>query len=124
MFIHEVHEIAGTALMSVPQLQGGAVPQAGGVLDWINTTASEVKTTISIVLIVVGLVVGILIAAAKRTVPGVILAVVVGGFIAGLGGLIIAFGNMAQQEVTAIGPAESAHVLVVEGSPAIGDGAV
>ena len=114
MFIHEVHEIAGTALMSVPQLQGGAVPQAGGVLDWINTTASEVKTTISIVLVVVGLVVGILIGASKRTVPGVIMAVVVGGFIAGLGGLIITFGNMAQQEVAAIGPAESAHVLVVD----------
>lgn len=114
MFILEAHEVASTALMSVPQLQGGAVPQAGGILDWVNTTAGEVKTTISVVLIVVGLIVGILIAATKRSVPGVIMAVVVGGFIAGLGGLIIAFGNMAQQEVAATAPAETAHVLVVD----------
>lgn len=121
MFIHEVHEIAGTALMSVPQLQGGAAPMAGGgVIDWINVFTQDVKGAISGILIVAGLVVGGLIAASKRTVVGAILGVVVGGFIAGIGGLILAFGSMAQKEVVAIGQAETAHVLVVDETHAPG----
>lgn len=78
-------------------------PQAAGVFDWVNEKTASTQTAIHGILIVIGLLAGLIIAWRGKSVGSVVMGILVGGLIAALPTLIGLFGNMAKEEVAAVG---------------------
>lgn len=73
-------------------------PVGAGLFDWINNKSQAAQNAIQGLLVLVGLIVGLVIAWRGKTVGSVILAVVVGGLIAALPALIQFFGGLSKGE--------------------------
>lgn len=79
------------------------VLQSTGIFGWVNDKTSQAELAIGGILVVVGLIVGLLIAWRGKNVGSVVMGIVVGGLIAGLPFLITFFAGRTQQEVNAAG---------------------
>jgi len=75
-----------------------SVSAQGGVLDWVNEKTAATTTAISGILVLVGLIVGLLIAWRGKNVGSVIMGILVGGLIAALPVLINFFSQRAVGE--------------------------
>lgn len=78
--------------------------QAAGFFDWANNKTNDAQNLLKNVIRVVGIVVFIIIAWRSKSVGGVILGVIVGGFIFASPNLIEFFGNSTNDETNATGP--------------------
>lgn len=89
-----------------------SLPQAGGIFDWVNEKTAATQTAIQGVLIVIGLIVGLIIAWRGKNVGSVVMGILVGGLICALPVLITFFSGAAGNEVTAMdrGPQMIAYV--------------
>ena len=76
---------------------------ASGITGWINDAANRTQDSLTAVVVVAGLIVGMVIAVKGRTMGSVIMGVVVGGVICALPFLIPSAGDMAQEELGAMG---------------------
>lgn len=91
-------------------------PQAAGVLDWINDKTAQTTTAIQGILVLVGLIVGMLIAWRGKNVGSVIMGILVGGLIAALPLLITFFSQRAVGETVGMDTASQiityAHAVI------------
>lgn len=100
-----------TAMVHVNNLVN--VGMQGGVFDWVDEKSSAAKATIAGLLIVVGLIVGLIIAWRGKTVGSVIMGIVVGSLIAALPALISFAGQLFSEETT-----QSAAQSITQEAPA------
>ncbi|MBG6184736.1 putative membrane protein [Arthrobacter sp. CAN_A214] len=88
----------------------------GGVLDWVNDKTAQTTTAIQGILVLVGLIVGMLIAWRGKNVGSVIMGILVGGLIAALPLLITFFSQRAVGETVGIDTASQmatyAHAVI------------
>ena len=93
-----------------------SVSAQGGVLDWVNTKTGETTTAIQGILVLVGLIVGMLIAWRGKNVGSVIMGILVGGLIAALPLLITFFSQRAVGETVGMDAASQivtyAHAVI------------
>ena len=93
-----------------------SVSVQGGVLDFVNDKTAQTTTAIQGILVLVGLIVGMLIAWRGKNVGSVIMGILVGGLIAALPLLITFFSQRAVGETVGMDAASQmvtyAHSLI------------
>lgn len=102
---------------AITSINAATAPGAGGgddVFSYIENLASNTQSTIGSILVVVGIIVALMISVQKRTFGGVIIGIAVGGAIAALGGIVVAFSGVFEQTATPNAASETAIVQQVE----------
>lgn len=102
---------------AITSISAATAPGAGGgedVFSYIENLASNTQSTIGSILVVVGIIVALMISVQKRTFGGVIIGIAVGGAIAALGGIVVAFSGVFEQTATTNAASETAIVQQVE----------
>ncbi|WP_431791719.1 hypothetical protein [Kocuria palustris] len=101
---------------AITSISAATAPGGGGedVFSYIDNLASDTQSTIGSILVVVGIIVALMISVQKRTFGGVIIGIAVGGAIAALGGIVVAFSGVFEQTATPNAASETAIVQQVE----------
>ncbi len=106
-----MNTITSTAINAASSLSA-----QGGVLNWVDDKTAQTTAVISGILVLVGLIVGLLIAWRGKNVGSVIMGILVGGLIAALPLLITFFSGLAVGETVGMDTAPQmvayAHALV------------
>lgn len=84
-----------------------------GVLDFVNEKGNQVLNTMQILCIVIGVIVGVVIAAAGRNIVSVIIGIVIGAFIAALPAIIQGFSGNVEGEFESSAP-QMSHERVID----------